>query len=166
MITEKPWRIPPTLTSSESEVLALLHLCLDRAPHCCRTIGTVADHKQEFSKLMRDLEAIEACCREMAKHRDDLRWLLSVPYLAEVQRRAQRWLVPFTVAGKKLFVTLAGVLDQLHAQVRRLELLRAPKLGFIDLPDQPFTRTQGRPVQVMAPVAPMKKLILPPGFAA
>jgi hypothetical protein len=161
MITEKPWRIPPTATSGEREVLALLHQCLGRAPHCCRSIAGHADHKQEFSKLMVDLQAIEHCMREMAKHRDDLRWLTICPHLAEVQRRAQKWLVPFTVSGKKLFTILADKLEQLHAQVRRLELIRPPKLGFIDLPDQPFTRTQGRPMQVKQP-----GLILPPKLRA
>jgi hypothetical protein len=160
-VTEKPWRIPPTATSSEREVLSLLHQCLDRAPACCRQIATVADHKTEFSKLMVDLQAIEHCMREMAKHRDDLRWLTPVAVLAEAQKRAQRWLVPFTVTGKKLFGILGDKLEQLHLVVRRLELIRPPKLGFIDLPDQPFHRTQGRPMQVLAP---QKKLILPPGI--
>ncbi len=159
MIVEKSWHIPPTEKGDERSVLALLHQCLDRAVDCCRTISTVADHKTAFSKLQRDLEAVEMCMREMGKLRDDLRWLLPIPHIAEAGRRSQRWLVPFTVTGKKLFELLAGVLDGLHVQVRRLEMIRPPKLGFVDLPDLAFTRTQGRPAQVMLPPVRKPRLV-------
>jgi hypothetical protein len=136
------------LPSNEVQALSMLREEIAKAASLCDDIARHPIHNEQFTALIRCLETVEGCAREMAKFRDDTRWLGPIMPLAECAKRAQKWLTPNTVTGKKLFPILADNMRMMLAVFNDLATKRPPKLGFIDWEVLPHSRTHSRPVQV------------------
>jgi hypothetical protein len=138
----------------ENELFDLLHDQCALAESCCISIASRPRSGPEFTKLMACLGHIESCLREVAKHRADVRWLRLIEPIVEVQKRAQKWLVPVSVQGKKLFKLLADNMRALREVAETLRHARPPNLGLIDEPMIGGARTSGRPMQVSKGASP------------
>jgi hypothetical protein len=148
---------------TEAEIFDCLRENLKGAADDCDLIARFPQSGVAFDRMRKRLKLVEGACRQAAFWREDARWLQPGLKMEQAHQIARTWLHRPSVQSKKLFAGLAAALRRMHADIDRLEAMRAPRLGMI-LPrlQAPTEIRHGRPVQVMTPGG----LIVPASYAA
>lgn len=158
-------RIVPT---TEAECLDMLKSEMRAAISSCDQIAQTPVSGVHFDRMIKALQAIEMCARQMFTYRENHNWLNGIFHFAEIQTKAQQWLTPATVYSKKLFTILADNLRKLESLYCRLSVIRNGSARPVLPAIQAGPLRSGRPVQVLMPGAtrPGSRLILPDGMRA
>lgn len=103
-----------------------------------------------YARLRERLRLAEGACRQMAAFRGDARWLPMAFMLNDICQRARAWIVAHF--AREVFLTLERELRKCVAIADTVENKKTGISGLILPAALPLTRTEGRPVQVIAPV--------------
>lgn len=149
-----PLLLPPEKVGNvtlESEIKAMWrHAMLAAADDAHQlTAGSILVRGPTYERLREHLKLAEGACRQMCHWREDARWLYLAPMLERTHQMCGEMLRSRYFG--ELFLKLEETLRKLVYDADRLENAATGKLGMITPKPLALDRTQGRPIQVIAP---------------
>lgn len=144
---------------TEIEIFDCMYDSLKAAASLAEDLAKLPAQGPTYQQFREKMLLIEGTCRQACAWREDSRWLYVGQQIAEALARTGNWLRGYRVEGtmgkvfvaRDLYLLLA---DNLRGTAKAIECLRHNATGVrgMILPETPhISRTESRPVQVLAP---------------
>jgi hypothetical protein len=144
---------------TEVEIFDCMYDNLQKAAQHAVDLAKLPAQGPTYQKFREEMLLIEGCCRQASAWREDSRWLGVGMVIAQALARTGNWLRGYRVEGtmgkvfysRDLYLMLADNLRGIAKVIEGLRHNATGQMGMI-LPEMPnVSRTQSRPVQVLAP---------------